>query len=123
MLPVLKVLEVTVIYDDTIWPPGPKMVVCIEPELGVFFRINSRPNWQTPVKLEREPEHKFLQRDNYMECSEPLELDDYIIEQALTHGVVGRISRTKAPEICAAVAKAIYISAEDKEKIRVALGC
>jgi hypothetical protein len=118
----MKALEVIRIYDETIRPPGPKMVVCIEPALGLFVRINSEPKWQTPVKLEKEPHHKFLDWDSYLECGEPLELDDYIIEQSINRfGIIGLIHSTVASKIYAAVKAARTVSDADKERVRIAL--
>src|SRR5215203_1726956 len=64
-------------------PPGPKMVVCISPELGLFFRINTEPNWQTSIKLFRGPNHLFLEHDSHLECGEPLDLDEYVVEESI----------------------------------------
>jgi len=117
----VKALDVIWIQDDTIRPPGPKMVVCIEPRLGLFFRINSEGKWQIPVRIERST-HPFLKRDSSIECGEPLELDDYVIDQALhARGVVGEILPQLAPQIWAAVLTAKSISTRDKDAIRLAL--
>lgn len=100
------------------------MVVCIEPTLGLFFRINTDPHWQTPVKLRKEPDHPFLKRDSHLECGEPIELDDFVIEESLREkGVIGSVSPNLAREIFAAVERAKTLSRADKERIRLALGC
>lgn len=118
----LNALDVIWIYDGFIRPPGPKMVVCVDPKLGLFFRINTDPKWQTPVKLEQAA-HKFLEWDSYLECGEPLDLDDYIIDESLRkRGVIGQVIPQLAKEIYAAVASAKTISPADKELIRKALG-
>lgn len=97
------------------------MVVCIEPRLGLFFRINSEGKWQIPVRIERST-HPFLKWDSNIECGEPLELDDYVIDQALRgRGVVGEILPQIAPRIWAAVQTAKSISERDKDAIRRAL--
>lgn len=115
-------LDVIWIRDETITPPGPKMVVCIEPSLGMFFRINTNPRWQTPIKLEKTPNHEFLDHDSYLECGEPLELDDYIVDDSLKYnGIIGTISADLAVPIYNAVKEAKYISQADKEAIRKAL--
>ena len=99
------------------------MGVCIEPSLGLFFRINTRPQWQTPVKLTKEPHHRFLDHDSYLECGDPLELDDYVVEECLRRrGVIGTVHSSVITEIYAAVRAAKTISVADKELIRVALG-
>lgn len=99
------------------------MVVCIEPVLGMFFRINSQPNWQTPVRLELS-DHPFLDRDSYLECGDPFELDDYVIEESIRrHGIIGKVIPTLAPSIFAAAQRARTVSDKDKDAIRKSLGC
>ena len=120
----IKPLEVIWIDDDTIKPPGPKMVACIHPENGWYFRINSKRHWQTPVKLEKHPHHPFLKHTSYLECGEPLELDDFLIEEAIRKGgVIGVIATALAPAIYSIVSMAKTFSPADKEAIRIALGC
>jgi len=86
-------LEVTWISDDEIEPPGPKMVVCVEPHLGFYFRINSHDNWEPCVAIAKHPDHLFLKWDSFIECT-ILELDDYIINQSMKKiGVIGKVSR------------------------------
>lgn len=117
----IRALDVIWIHDDVIRPPGPKMVVCIEPGLGLFFRINTRP-WQIPAALVRLPDHPFLDHDSFLECGEPLELDDYIVDEALRRrGVIGRIAPATVPEILSALDQARRVSAADKAAIRAAL--
>lgn len=88
----MRPLEVTWIADSEIEPPGPKMVVCVEPYLGFYFRINTHDNWQPCVPISKEPDHKFLKWDSFIECT-ILDLDDYVIQQALKKsGVIGTIS-------------------------------
>jgi hypothetical protein len=94
------------------------MVVCVEPTCGFFFRINSKPKWQQPVKLVRAPDHTFLAHDSYLECGAPLDLDDYIVEEAIREkGIVGKISEALVPQIVAAVVAAKSISAADRDLI------
>jgi hypothetical protein len=98
------------------------MVACVEPGRGWFFRINTKP-WQTPVRLAAS-DHPFLRRDSYLECGQPLDLDDYIIEQSLRErGVIGQINSKLVGEIFKAVRETRTVSAADKEAIRRALGC
>lgn len=118
----LSPLDVIWIYDDCIRPPGPKMVVCVCPELGLFFRINSEGKWQTPVPLAKSPDHLFLSHDSYLECGEPLELDDYVIEESINRkGIIGQVGRALVPQIVAAVEKAVTLSQNDKDIIKRAL--
>jgi hypothetical protein len=78
----VSALDVIWIWDGFIKPPGPKMVVCIEPSLGFFYRINSEGKWQFPVPL-RNVDHPFLKHDSFIECGEPFELDDYLIDESV----------------------------------------
>jgi hypothetical protein len=119
---VLKPLEVIWIHDDCISPPGPKMVVCVEATLGFFFRINTRPNWQKSLSLKKEPDHPFLDHDSYLECGDPLELDEYVVEQSLDDkGVIGTVSRALIPDILEAVHTAARMSEKDKRTIAMFL--
>lgn len=117
----LKPLDVIWIPDGCIRPPGPKMIACVQPELGFFFRINTK-RWPIPVKLEAAL-HPFLSHDSYLECGEPLCIDDYMVEQALAgRGVIGRIDASLTTAIYRTVANARTITEADKEAIRHALG-
>ena len=119
----IRALDVIWIDDGLIRPPGPKRVACIEPELLLFFRINSEPKWQTPVKLERIPHHMFLKWDSYLECGYPLDLDEYFVEECIRdNGIIGRIHDSIAPAIYAAVAAEPLLAPADKERIRLSLG-
>lgn len=121
-MPLVEALDVVRIHDGCIRPPGPKMIVCVEPELGFFFRINTEGKWQHPVKLSKLPDHPFLDHDSYLECGDPLDLDDYMLQQALDRRpVLGKISRQLVPDILAAVDKATTLTARDKAAIRAAL--
>ena len=85
-------LDVIWIHDDLIAPPGPKMVVCVEPFMPFYFRINSNDNWRPCVPITRDPDHPFLKWDSFIECT-ILDFDDYIIKQALRNGgVIGKVS-------------------------------
>lgn len=95
----MNTLEVTWISDEEIRPPGPKMVVCVEPHKGFYFRINSHDNWEPCVPLIKEPHHRFLRWDSFIECS-ILEIDNYIIGKAVKErGIIGKIS----PLLCAKI--------------------
>lgn len=110
-------LEVTWIPDQTIRPPGPKMVVCIEPNLGWFFRINSRPHWRPCIPLVREPHHRFLDHDSYLECN-ILDLDEYLIEEAVREsGVIGQLHIGVCGQIREAIRQNSTISNGDKAAI------
>lgn len=95
----IRALEVIWIDDHLIRPPGPKMVVCVEPYLGFFFRINSHDNWQPCVSLPREPHHRFLKHDSHIECT-ILDLDDHLIGQAIRrNGILGRVHPSLCPPL------------------------
>ena len=119
----IKPLQVIRIFDECIRPPGPKMVVSIEPDLGFFFRINSKPIHQVPVLLTL-ADHPFLDYDSYLECGEPLSLDDYIVEESIRdRGILGSVDSRLSADIFAAVSAAKTVSPVDKETVRKALGC
>jgi hypothetical protein len=115
---ILRPLEIIKIFDETIEPPHPKMVACIEGKLGFFFRVNSRPNFQHSLKLPKEPLHKFLEHDSYLECGCPLELDDYLIEESVRlKGIVGQVHESLIPEIMKIVAAERLLTEADKKAI------
>jgi hypothetical protein len=117
----MKALEVTWIPDQTITPPGPKMVVCVEPGLGFFFRINSKNHWRPCAQILKHPDHEWLDHDSFVECN-ILDLDEYLIEEAIREsGIVGVVSAVAGKAILAEVQAAKSISAEDKEAIKLAL--
>ena len=110
------------IHDEHIKPPGPKWVVCVEPDLGFFLRINSEGWRDGSVEIVRLPHHDFLQYDSFIECGDPLELDGYVVEHALADkGIVGRIDPSLAPDIGAAVQSCSLIARADKLAIQQAL--
>lgn len=113
----LRPLEVIIIFDETISPPGPKMVVAIHPANGWFYRINTKP-WRPAVLLERSPDHLFLDHDSYLECWDPLELDDDTIERSMRRkGVIDSVSLSKRDEIKRYLIGARWLSRADKDQI------
>ena len=66
----------------------------------------------------------FLKHDSFLECTAPLELDDYVIETFLDRhgGPFGTVAITVVPEIARAVRQSQRISAADKTAILTALG-
>lgn len=119
----LRPLDVIWIFDEIISPPGDKMVVCVEPTLGFFFRINSRANYQIPVPLLKVPHHGWLHHDSYLEAGQPMELDDYIIDQSLAdRGVIGSVHPSVVPQIVEAMNRSKIISDVDKAAVCAALG-
>jgi hypothetical protein len=80
------------------------MVVCVEADLGYFFRINTRGHRLGSVSLKKVGLHEFLDHDSYLECGGPLELDDYVIDESLRgRGIRGRVSATLIPDILKAM--------------------
>ena len=59
------------------------MVVCIDVDEGLFFRINSEPKWQKSVAIKLEDHPEFLKWDSVIECGEPLEFDEYTVDEAI----------------------------------------
>ena len=79
------------------------MVVCIEPDLGFYLRINSYPEWEPCVPIIKEPDHGFLKWDSHIECN-VLDPDDYIIQESLkAGGVIGTVSPILCQSILAAL--------------------
>jgi hypothetical protein len=115
-------LDVIWIHDDTIRPPGPKMVVCVHAELGLFFRINTKGHHQQSIPLPVGG-HNFLAHDSHLECGEPLELDEFVVEEAVRgKGIIGNVSAALIPQIMQAVWAASWISEADKVAIGTFLG-
>ncbi len=118
-------LDVIIITDKEIKPPGPKMVVCICPKYGMFYRINSYPDYPIAVLIQQLPNHTFLKWDSFIECSKsPIELDDAIINSAIerTKGPIGKIAQRHAAEILGAVQLQSTIAPEIKAQVKSALG-
>lgn len=110
----MNLLEVTWVPDETIRPPGPKMVVCVDAEMGWYFRINTHDTWRPNVELMKTPDHEWLHHDSFMECN-ILELDDYVVEQAVRQsGIIGSVHRSLCPAIREAIRLNRWISNTDK---------
>jgi hypothetical protein len=120
----LGLLDVIWIDDVFIKPPGPKMMVCVEPNEGVFFRINTEDKWDTPVKILFSDNPNVLKHDSHIQCGSPLELDDYIINQSIQNNrLAGRLASVCIPELCDATRKGARMSPRVKASILKALGC
>jgi hypothetical protein len=124
----LRALDVIWFYDKDIDPTGWKRVVCICPNEGLFYRINSYDDYPIGVPIPMEPHHTaFLKWDSFIECGKyPLELDDYTVQQALDRSSgqpLGRVYSTHAQQICDAVQLQSTISKDVKNLTRQALGC
>lgn len=106
-------LEVIWINDALIRPPGPKMVVCISPERGWFFRINTRGHWRPCVPLLR-ADNPFPDHDSFIEC-QIIELDDYIVASAISdRGIIGVVHRAVCNRIRDAIRPARDMPNGDK---------
>lgn len=113
----LALLETIWIYDGLINPPHPKMVVCMSPEDGWFFRINSRPHFKPCVPLLREPDHQWLDHDSHLQCS-ILMLDDYVVDAAIErNGVVGSVSLELREEIIRGIMAGRDTPPRDKQRL------
>lgn len=115
-------LDVIIIDDATISPPKPKMVACIHPAEGLFYRINSKSHWKPCIPLIREPNHLFLRRNSFLECGDPLILDEFVIEDSLSRsGVIGALHVDVCEGILKNLAAARYLKETDKAAIRSVL--
>ncbi|TWH01416.1 hypothetical protein L614_002400000210 [Ochrobactrum sp. J50] len=86
----LEPLDVILVFDVHIDPAKPKFWVCLCPDEGIFFRINSKSVWRPCFPISRE-DNKFLDHDSYVECN-LLELDEYLIREAIvSKGKIGRL--------------------------------
>ncbi len=120
----LRVLDVIRIRDEHIKPPGPKFIVCVEPDKGLFLRINSDGWRDGSVSIAVAAHSAFLRHDSYIECGELLEPDSFIIERALADGGIrGRIDTAMARAICDALMRTGAIARRDRMAICRALGC
>ncbi|MCB8877338.1 hypothetical protein [Acidisoma silvae] len=114
-------LEVIWILDDFIKPPGPKMMVCVAPADGIFFRINSEDKWPVGVPVTSRA-NAFLHHDSFVECGGPLEFDDYVVDQSRSHQHAPMfLDRQVLPAIVAAVRRSHRISDRDRTIILAAL--
>lgn len=117
----IKVLDVVWVIDEFIKPPAPKMWVCVETSLGLYYRINTEPKWQISVPISQ-ARNAFLTHDSHLECGSPLEVDDYIIEQSIRRrGIHGRLDPYYVPSICDAVTRSRNIRDSDRAAILAAL--
>lgn len=98
------------------------MVVCVEPALGFFFRINTNPYYQTPIALSV-ANNGFLEHDSFLECGTPMELDDYVIAESIreNQGTLGVLSAEVVPQIIDAVRAEKLLSPADRHAVIVAL--
>jgi hypothetical protein len=113
----LRPLEVIVVPAGFI-TDHPKMMACCCAELGLFYAINTRDKLRPCIPIRKTPLHEFLQHDSFLQCGDPLEIDDYMVEQALqSRGVVGRLDASVVPEIKKFLANALYLSERDKSEI------
>lgn len=116
----IRAREIILIPDETVEPPKPKFVVCVEPSLGLFFRINSKM-WR-PCVLMRVLDHPFMKHDSYIEAGDPLELDDYIVSEAIRKmGIFGAISDEVAGKLVQFLVFAKSTKETDKQAIAAAL--
>lgn len=113
--------EVIWILDDFIKPPGWKMMLCVAPAEGIFFRINTEDKWPVGVPIDRR-NNAFLHHDSFVECGGPLEFDDYVIDQSRAgQSAPMMLDRQYLPLIAAAVGKSHRISDRDRAIILAAL--
>jgi hypothetical protein len=111
-------LDVVWIDDETTIPPKLKMVVCIDPEKGWFFRINTK-RWPIAVPL-LAAENEWLRHDSFLECGEPLEIDSYVISKGR---VIGAVCSAAIPLIAAAIKSCPTLSSADMRRMIECIGC
>jgi hypothetical protein len=106
--------EVIWVYDGSIRPPGDKMYVCLNPEHGIFFRINSKGHWAGSVAI-YQASNPFLTHNSFVECGSVLEVDDYSIDESVRrHGVLGSVDASTRDRIIAEVTASKMLSDNDK---------
>ena len=117
----LRSLEVIWIYDATLREPHPKMVACVQPDNGWFYRINSRPFLKPFVPLKKS-DHPFLHHDSFLHC-DILFLDDYLVRESLRrhNGIAGKVVDALKGDIRKWTLQARFISADDGRLICDAL--
>lgn len=116
----MRPLEVLWVPDSMIEPPGPKMMVCVEPDMGFFFRINSHQHWEPCIPILKDPHHQFLKWDSFVEVR-ILDPDEYIVGEALRqNGVIGRVSNTLCGPLLDALGGTCH-SRADRNSIRAVL--
>lgn len=70
----------------------------------------------------RNPLHMFLDHDSFLECGDPLEVDDYIVSQSIArHGIIGEIHPSLCPEIIRLLNMAQTLREDDRRRIILAL--
>jgi hypothetical protein len=109
--------DVVWLLDPYIDPEKRKMMVCVAPRSGLFFRINTEDYWPVAVPIDM-ARHRFLRTDSFVECSLPLEFDDYDMNAAAEEGVIGQVQRDVARRIWQAVDASAAINATTKRAIR-----
>jgi len=121
---VIRPLDVIWIFDASIHPKKWKMAVCIQSDCGFFFRINSSDRWPLALRIEKEPHHLFLKHDSFIECGNPLELDDYVVQAAIDKsGILGTVHPSLASAIYKNVELNETLSVSDKAAVAKALKC
>lgn len=98
------------------------MMVCVEPDLGFFFRINTKGHWPASILIEMRS-NPFLRRDSYLQCGELIELDEFVIDEILDEkGLYGELDKSYAAVICRTLDSVSTIRKSDKDAIRQCLG-
>lgn len=103
----LEPLDVIRIQDVLIKPPGPKMVVCVWPRAGLFYRFNSYDEYPIGILVTQKPNHPLLEWDSYLEIGRaPIQLDEHNVQKAI-HACggapLGKLHYSYVPAICKAI--------------------
>jgi hypothetical protein len=113
----ISLLDVIWIDDETVDPPHPKMVVCVNVQDGWFFRINSLDKIRPCIHLTKTPDHSFLHHDSFLDCC-LLELDDYIISESVKiRGVIGCLNSNRIQPLIDMVRRSWTLNDGDREII------
>jgi hypothetical protein len=113
----ITLLDVIWIDDETIDPPHPKMVVCVNAKDGWFLRINSRNTIRPCIAIPKEPFHRFLKHDSHIEGN-IIELDEYIVDEALRRGgIIGSIHRSLVPSLISMMGARVTLTAGERAVI------
>lgn len=113
----VRVFDVIWLYDDGAeGQRKPRMMVCLSPDDGFFFRINTSPKFLPNVAIMRNPHHAWLVHDSFVQCS-LLEYDEYPVQETLeSRGVIGQVHFSMVSPIVERL-RAAHFRQGDKLKI------
>lgn len=117
-----RLLQVVRVWDAFIKPPAPKMIVCVDAENGLYFRINSKGHWPDSVPIAKDVRHPFLDHNSFVECGAPQEWDDFAIDEFIReNGDLGDISLETVALIIEKIERSVRLPTNEKHRILGAL--